>query len=69
MQQLNSSISISMKVNLGNYESAEAYLSVNNITADTTPEEIQSLLDGPVKISYDELKIRMKEKIQQLRNK
>ena len=65
--QLSGSISISMKVNLGNYESADAFLSLSGITAETTQEEIDELLDGNVKISYDALKLRMRERIGDLR--
>lgn len=62
-------VSISMKVNLGNYESADAFLSVSGITKDTTNEELAELLDGKMKITYDALKLRMAEKINQLRGK
>ncbi len=70
MQELISgSISISMKGNLGNYESADAFLSISGITVETTDEEGTELLDGKMKISYDALKLRMAEKIKQLRSK
>ena len=62
-------VSISMKVNLGNYESADAFLSVSGITRNTTNEELAELLDGKMKITYDALKLRMAERIHQLRAK
>jgi hypothetical protein len=57
--RLAATISLSMKVNLGNYESADCFISVQNITDDTTAEEVEALLDGPAKISYDLLKTRV----------
>lgn len=60
-------ISISMKVNLGNYESAEAFMSLSGINELTTEDQINSLLDGKMKISYDALKLRMAEKIKSIR--
>ena len=62
-------VSISMKVNLGNYETADAFLSVSGITKNTTNEELAELLDGKMKITYDALKLRMAERIHQLRAK
>ncbi len=62
-------LSISMKVNLGNYESADAFLSIGNVTVDTTDAEITELLDGSMKITYDALKVRMAEKIRQFKEK
>lgn len=64
---LTATLSVSMKVNLGNYEAADAFLSVGGITLETTDAEIADLLDGPVKITYDELKARMAPKIAELR--
>ncbi|MFA5429873.1 MAG: hypothetical protein WC329_01785 [Candidatus Omnitrophota bacterium] len=65
--EISASVSLSMKINLGNYESAEAFLSISGITKETSEEDIQWLLDGKVKITYDALKLKMVEKIKQLR--
>jgi hypothetical protein len=68
-QKLTATVSISMKINLGNYETADAFLSVGGITTETTEKEINDLLDGKTRITYDALKVHLAEKIQQLRKK
>ena len=67
MEKIAGTITVSMKVNLGNYESAECFISINNITEDTTDAEILTLLDGRMKVSYDALKYRIKERVDDLR--
>lgn len=57
------SMSISRKVNLGNYESADVFVSIQGITEDTTPEQIDSLLDMQDKIVYAKLRECLKGKI------
>jgi hypothetical protein len=69
MDGLTATLSVSMKVNLGNYESADAFMSVSGITADTTAEEVQELLDGPAKVSYDILKVRLAARAADLKAK
>ena len=39
------SISLSRKVNLGNYESADAFISLSDVPLDVTEEEIEDALD------------------------
>lgn len=38
-------VSVAMKVNLGNYESADAFVSVSGLEAGATAEQIEELLD------------------------
>lgn len=38
-------ISVERTANLGNYESAKIFLSVNNLTAQSTPEDVASAID------------------------
>lgn len=57
--QLTATISATRRVNLGNYESADVFVSVSGITMDTTTEEVVALLDGPAKLAYDQLKVRV----------
>lgn len=66
-QKLSGTLSVSMKVNLGNYESAEAFISINGINEDTTDGELLTLLDGKMKVTYDLLKVRIKERVFNLR--
>ncbi len=61
--KLTGTISVSMKVNLGNYESAECFISLNGINENTSDWEILTLLDGKMKVSYDLLKYRIKERV------
>jgi len=69
MGELTATLSISMKVNLGNYESADAFLSLSGITPETTQEEMEELLDGPARIAYDVLKVRLGQCVAELRRK
>jgi hypothetical protein len=69
MSELSATLSIAMKVNLGNYESADAFLSLSGITPETTQEEMEDLLDGPARIAYDALKVRLGARVADLRSK
>jgi hypothetical protein len=69
MPELTITCSVQMKVNLGNYESADAFLSISGVNEFTTAEEIEALLDGPARIAYDALKPRLAERVRALRAK
>lgn len=56
------SVSLSQKVNLGNYERAEVFMSLSNVPADATVEDINAALDAG-KIVYDALRQRMRIKV------
>lgn len=62
------SISVSMKANLGNYESADAFVSLSGLKEGTTEEEIERLLDTG-KIAWTVMTARLGEKIAELRAK
>lgn len=62
------SVSVEMKVNLGNYESAGASLHIGNLKADTSPEEIEQLLDTG-KVAYDLMKVRLMAKVNDLKGR
>jgi len=55
-------VSVEMKVNLGNYESAGVGIILSGIVAGTSEQEIASLLDTG-KIMYDKMRERLKEKV------
>lgn len=61
-------ISISRKLNMGNYESAEVWVSITGIEVGTTAEEIQAALATGA-LGYDALKVAITSKIQDLRKK
>ena len=58
-RELAATISVSRKVNLGNYESADVFMSVGGITHETTDVDVVNLLDGPVKMTFEILKTRL----------
>ena len=59
-------ISMAMKLNLGNYESAEVFMSIAGISEDTTEQEIDLLLDNKAKVAYDHLKARLNGRLQEI---
>lgn len=65
--RITATISMSRKVNLGNYESADAFLSVGGITESTTVEDVVALLDGPARNTFEILKVRLAAQVAQLR--
>jgi hypothetical protein len=65
---LTATISLSRKINLGNYESADVFLSVGNVTLETTEEELVALLDGPAQMTYQALAERVRHRAATIRN-
>jgi hypothetical protein len=64
---LAATISISRKINLGNYESADVFISVGGITHETAEEDVVMLLDGPVKDTFAILRDRLAARINESR--
>lgn len=60
-------VSLSRRVNLGNYESADVFMSVNGISHETTEEDISALLDGPGAVAYKCIRTRLAEKVKDLK--
>lgn len=59
-------VGIEMKVNLGNYESAQASLHLSGLHADATVEEIDELLDAG-KLAYSRMVERLRAQIAEAR--
>lgn len=62
-------VSLARKINCGNYESADVFMSINGISHETTEEDMNALLDGPGAIAYKVLRERMKEKVAELKGR
>lgn len=61
------SMSLSRKVNLGNYEAADVFLSVSGISNSTTAEQIDELLAGAGQLAYSRLAKALNEKAKTLK--
>lgn len=62
-QPLSFTMSITRKVNLGNYESADFFLSVQGVTSDTSEAEIDNILATQGQLVYRKLAAEVTEKV------
>lgn len=62
------SLSVEMKVNLGNYQSASAFVSMSGVTAETTQEEMDGLLENG-RVAWEKLRADLAKKITQLKER
>ena len=60
------SITLSQKVNLGNYESADAFISLSDVPVGTTEEEIEDALDTG-RLVWERMKPRLIAQARELR--
>ena len=66
-QPMTVTLSVARKVNLGNYESADVFMSINNVPLDASHEDIDAaLVTG--KLTFDVLKVAVTERARELRN-
>lgn len=65
---LRATVSLSFKANLGNYQSADVFVSVSGITSETADEEIDEMLSGPAQLAYMNVKAKVFEAVTSLRN-
>ena len=63
---MTTTVSVSHKVNLGNYESAEVFVSIAGITRSDTPDDIEEML-AQSKIAFDFIKTKIREKSAELK--
>jgi hypothetical protein len=59
-------VSMSRKVNLGNYESADAFVSMSGVRANMTEEELDPLLETG-KLAWDMVRNALIEKVREMR--
>ena len=64
---LESSVTVSHKVQPRQFESAEVSITVSNIRYDTTDAEVESLLDAADQIAYDKIVLRLRDRIAAIR--
>lgn len=67
MSELSLSMSISRKVNLGNYESADVFISISGITAETTSEQMDELLEKNGALAYGKLRADLTKKLDEVK--
>jgi hypothetical protein len=65
-QKPRAAVSIERKVNMGNYESAAVFMSISDLTADTTDEEINEVIETQAR-AYEVLKGRVREEVSRIR--
>lgn len=59
-------VSMARKINMGNYESADCFVSINGVRAGMTAEEMAPLLDT-AKVAWDQVRAALVEQVQQTR--
>lgn len=61
-------VTVSYKIQPAQYESAEVRLTLNGVTLNHTDEDIQEMLDGPGKISYQKIVKNIRTMVQKTRD-
>jgi len=67
-QEPSLSLSVEMKVNLGSYNSAGAFVSMSGVTRETTEEEMDGLLANG-RMAWEKLRADLAEKVRQLKER
>ena len=57
-------VSMARKVNMGNYESADCFVSINGVSAGMTAEDMAPLLDT-AKVAWDQVRAALVEQVRQ----
>jgi hypothetical protein len=63
------SASVSRKVNLGNYESADVFVSLSGLTADTTEQQIDEMLASTGALAFKKLATELNLRCSELKAK
>lgn len=66
MSELSTTVSVQHKVNLGNYESADVFVSVSGVTAATTEDELDEMVEVS-KIVFKKIVGRLRRNIEAVR--
>lgn len=61
--ELTLTVSLSRKINLGNYESADVFMSISGLTAHTSAEEIDELIETTGQLAYRKVAAALVEQI------
>lgn len=61
-------VSMSRKINLGNYESADCFVSIAGVKAGMTAEELDPLLETG-KVAWEKVRTRLAEQVRDMRRK
>lgn len=59
-------ISMSRKINMGNYESAECFVSISGVTEDMTAEQLEPLMETG-KVAWELVRARLTEQVRDMR--
>lgn len=61
--EMTTTVSVSRKLNDGNFGSGEVFLNISGITATTTPDEMDEMLDQ-ANLAFGKIREALKDKIQ-----
>ena len=62
------SISVEMKINLGNYNSASAFVSMSGLTAETTEDDMDRLLSNG-RVAWEKLRADLSAKVTEIKQR
>lgn len=62
------SVSVSRKINLGNYESADLFVSISKVTKDTPKEEMEAAL-AQGRMAYELVKRQVRQQVEAVRKR
>ena len=63
---LTATVSLAQKIGLPNYGNAECFLSLSGVTKDTTPEQIDEMLDQ-AKLAWSKIADRIRSKAAEIK--